>query len=120
MDWSVCEEKLRAPLITRTDEQFLAKNLEFVWGLDGLDLIELNDLFEKVMRLSCLYDSSCYCQVHTTSLQTESLVVIVLCSYRWGSHQEIFISYSLPWTTLMQCCGFGVPNSLAGQSLDSF
>ena len=52
MDWSVYEEKLRAPLITRTDDQFLAKNLEFVWGVDGLDLIELNDLFEKVAQPS--------------------------------------------------------------------
>lgn len=51
MDWSVYEEKLRAPLITRTDEQFLAKNLEFVWGVDGLDLMELNDLFEKASNL---------------------------------------------------------------------
>lgn len=48
MDWSVYEDKLQAPLITRSDEQFLTQNLEFVWGVDGLDLIELNDLFEKV------------------------------------------------------------------------
>lgn len=48
LDWAGSEEKLKAPQITRSDQQFLDQNLEFVWGCQGLNLTELNDLFEKV------------------------------------------------------------------------
>jgi aralkylamine N-acetyltransferase len=36
------------PALTRSDAAFQADGLEFVWGSDGLDLGDLNDLFEKV------------------------------------------------------------------------
>ena len=36
------------PPLTRSDAAFAADGLEFVWGSDGLDLADLNDLFEKV------------------------------------------------------------------------
>lgn len=48
VDWSLYEDKLKTPQISCSDQQFLKKNLEFVWGAEGIDLMELNDLFEKV------------------------------------------------------------------------
>jgi GNAT superfamily N-acetyltransferase len=39
---------LQPPPLTRSDAAFAADGLEFVWGPDGLDLGDLNDLFEKV------------------------------------------------------------------------
>lgn len=46
--WSVPEERLQAPSISRSDEYFLKQNLEFVWGDEGLDLAELNNIFTMV------------------------------------------------------------------------
>lgn len=39
---------LTPPPLTRSDAAFLADGLEFVWGTEGLNLEDLNDLFEKV------------------------------------------------------------------------
>ena len=39
---------LQPPQLTRSDAAFAADGLEFVWGPGGLDLGDLNDLFEKV------------------------------------------------------------------------
>jgi len=47
--WSMPEERLQAPSISRSDEFFLKQNLEFVWGAQDIDLTELNDLFIKVI-----------------------------------------------------------------------
>lgn len=46
--WSVPEERLQAPSISKSDTFFLKQNLEFVWGAQDIDLTELNDLFTKV------------------------------------------------------------------------
>ncbi|EFN57263.1 hypothetical protein CHLNCDRAFT_143824 [Chlorella variabilis] len=42
------EQQLPPPPISKSDEQFLEGGVEFVWGEEGLDVGELNDLFEKV------------------------------------------------------------------------
>lgn len=47
----VQEEPVRAPQITKPDSQFLKDHLEFVWGAEGIDLAELNNLFELVSLL---------------------------------------------------------------------
>lgn len=39
---------LQSPVITRSDTYFEEKGLEFVEGSDGIDITELNELFEKV------------------------------------------------------------------------
>ena len=36
------------PVISKTDEAFAADGVEFVYGAEGIDLAELNDLFKKV------------------------------------------------------------------------
>lgn len=36
------------PSRSKTDEQFVGEGVEFVWGADGIDIDELNALFEKV------------------------------------------------------------------------
>ena len=36
------------PRISRTDQQFEDKGLEFVWGMEELSIDELNDLFLRV------------------------------------------------------------------------
>lgn len=36
------------PTITKSDEDFAEEGLEFVWGLNGIVLDELNDLFQRV------------------------------------------------------------------------
>ncbi len=38
------------PVISKTDEAFAADGVEFVYGADGIDLAELNDLFKKARR----------------------------------------------------------------------
>ncbi len=36
------------PRISKTDDDFAAENLEFVYGQEGLSISELNEVFEKV------------------------------------------------------------------------
>jgi len=38
------------PVISKTDEAFAADGVEFVYGADGIDLAELNDLFKKARQ----------------------------------------------------------------------
>ncbi|KAI7843693.1 hypothetical protein COHA_002592 [Chlorella ohadii] len=43
------EQQLPAPPISKSDDEFLeGLGVEFVWGAEGVDVGELNDLFEKV------------------------------------------------------------------------
>lgn len=43
------ERQLPAPPISRSDAEFLESlGVEFVWGAEGVDVHELNNLFEKV------------------------------------------------------------------------
>ncbi len=39
------------PRISRTDQQFEDKGLEFMWGMEQLSIDELNDLFLRVSLL---------------------------------------------------------------------
>lgn len=36
------------PTISKSDEEFREEKIEFVFGREGIDLAELNDLFERV------------------------------------------------------------------------
>ena len=45
------EDHLRAPPIKKSDALFAKEDLEFVWGMEGINLDELNDLFELVHAL---------------------------------------------------------------------
>ena len=42
------ERGLPRPVISKTDEAFASDGVEFVYGAAGINLAELNDLFEKV------------------------------------------------------------------------
>lgn len=44
-------EEHEHPRISRTDQQFEDKGLEFVWGMEELSIDELNDLFLRVSLL---------------------------------------------------------------------
>lgn len=46
--WTMPEEGLQAPSISRSNEFFLKQNIEFVWGIEGIDLAELNNIFTLV------------------------------------------------------------------------
>lgn len=46
--WAAREGSLQPPVISRTDTYFADKGLEFVLSSDGIDIAELNDLFERV------------------------------------------------------------------------
>lgn len=39
---------LPPPNVSKADEDFLRDGIEFVWGIDGIDIEELNTLFSKV------------------------------------------------------------------------
>ena len=61
--WSVVHEgQLEAPAITKSDEQFMKENLEFVVGQQDLNLTELNDLFELV-RAPCKQSTAAQCRI---------------------------------------------------------
>ena len=49
-----CLDEDEHPRISRTDQQFEEKGLEFVWGMDELSIDELNDLFVRVSRSACI------------------------------------------------------------------
>lgn len=49
-----CLDEDEHPRISRTDQQFEEKGLEFVWGMDELSIDELNDLFVRVSRSACM------------------------------------------------------------------
>jgi len=49
--WTMPEEGLQAPSISRSNEFFLKQNIEFVWGIEGIDLAELNNIFTLVLLL---------------------------------------------------------------------
>lgn len=40
--------RLPPPTVSKADEDFLRDGIEFVWGIDGIDIEELNTLFSKV------------------------------------------------------------------------
>jgi hypothetical protein len=42
------EGHMLPPRISKTDEDFAAQNLEFVYSQEGLSISELNEVFEKV------------------------------------------------------------------------
>lgn len=44
---------LPPPSVSKTDEEFLRDGIEFVWGIDGIDVEELNILFSKVWIYAC-------------------------------------------------------------------
>ena len=39
---------LPPPQVSKSDDDFLRDGIEFVWGIDGIDVEELNTLFSKV------------------------------------------------------------------------
>ena len=48
------EDHLRPPPIKKSDALFAKEDLEFVWGMEGINLDELNDLFELVHAVGLL------------------------------------------------------------------
>ena len=42
------DTKRPPPSITKTDSAFEGDGIEFCWGVEAVDLAQLNDLFEKV------------------------------------------------------------------------
>ena len=53
--WSMPRERLQAPSISKNDEFFTKQNIEFVWGTQGLDVAELNNIFTLVIPSSCSF-----------------------------------------------------------------
>jgi hypothetical protein len=45
------ERGMVPPPISKSDETFQNEGLEFIWGSKGIDVKELNDLFERVCSL---------------------------------------------------------------------
>lgn len=65
--------------ITRSDDGFIEKhNIEFVTTSKGIDLQELNDLFEKVWLVTVAFPRLPCCPLHIacTSLDTCSFAVL--------------------------------------------
>lgn len=53
-DWFTVAPQV--PTISKSDEEFREEKIEFVFGAEGIDLAELNDLFERVSPASCLHN----------------------------------------------------------------
>jgi hypothetical protein len=77
--WSVPEERLQAPSISKSDTFFLKQNLEFVWGAQDIDLTELNDLFTKVIPCSSA-SSTLLCKCEISPAGDDACPLIYLAS----------------------------------------
>ena len=51
---SIGDAARKPPPISKSDEAFREDGVEFVWGAAGIDVQELNELFERVRGLSAV------------------------------------------------------------------
>lgn len=73
---AAADARLAPPPITKSDERFLEDGMEFVWGAEGVNLAELNDLFQRVSTVLLLWGVS-----------------------GWGGGADVF------WRTAWSLCG---------------
>ena len=77
---AVDRDKVVAPLITKSDQQFERNDLEFVFGTDQLALEDLLDLFHKVscvraIQAAGVWSDGCFCTYYVNTFTIRDLLV---------------------------------------------